>query len=147
MISLTRVRIPSAVIDLRGVELQWFAYLLLNQPKPTVLSDRVNFEVMGADAWEHAGALDSLAKDPVRLYFAAEPPRNYRDWKSNDYSFYDAAARVLHDEGVLCEPDSRKPWFVCAAHDDGCLRDTLAAFEIAIERTLRSGGATHRVPA
>jgi glutamate-1-semialdehyde 2,1-aminomutase len=81
------------------------------------------------------------------LYFAAEPPRNYRDWKSSDYSFYDAAARVLHDEGVLCEPDSREPWFVCAAHDDGCLRDTLAAFEIAIERTLRSGGATHRVPA
>jgi glutamate-1-semialdehyde 2,1-aminomutase len=82
------------------------------------------------------------------LYFAAEPPRNYRDWKSSDYSFYDAAARVLHDEGVLCEPDSREPWFVCAAHDDACLRDTLAAFEIAIEKTLRSsGGATHRVPA
>ncbi|HET9389130.1 MAG TPA: aminotransferase class III-fold pyridoxal phosphate-dependent enzyme, partial [Steroidobacteraceae bacterium] len=31
------------------------------------------------------------------LYFAHEPPRNYRDWKSSDYSFYDATARVLHD--------------------------------------------------
>ncbi|MGA7540319.1 MAG: aminotransferase class III-fold pyridoxal phosphate-dependent enzyme [Steroidobacteraceae bacterium] len=74
------------------------------------------------------------------LYFAHEPPRNYRDWKSSDYSFYDAAARVLHDEGVLCEPDSREPWFVCAAHDDSCLKQTLAAFEVAIEKTLDTLG-------
>ncbi len=46
------------------------------------------------------------------LYFAHEPPRNYRDWKRSDYSFYDAMARVLHDERILCEPDSREPWFV-----------------------------------
>ncbi len=64
---------PAAVIDLRGVELQWFAYLFLNGQKPPVLSDRVNFEVMAANAWEHAGTLDGLAKDRVRLYFAAEP--------------------------------------------------------------------------
>ncbi len=70
------------------------------------------------------------------LYFAQDPPRNYRDWKSSDYAFYDAAAKVLHDEGVLCEPDSREPWFVCAAHDEGCLKQTLAAFEIAVDRTL-----------
>ncbi|HTX04420.1 MAG TPA: aminotransferase class III-fold pyridoxal phosphate-dependent enzyme [Steroidobacteraceae bacterium] len=74
------------------------------------------------------------------LYFAHEPPRNYRDWKSSDYSFYDAAARVLHDQGVLCEPDSREPWFVCAAHDDSCLKQTLAAFEVAIEKTLNTLG-------
>jgi hypothetical protein len=64
---------PAAVIDLRGIELQWFAYLFLNQAKPTLLSDRVNFEVMGADAWEHAGSVAALARDRVRLYFAAEP--------------------------------------------------------------------------
>ena len=46
------------------------------------------------------------------LYFAQEPPRNYRDWKGSDYSFYDAMAKVLHDELILCEPDSREPWFV-----------------------------------
>jgi glutamate-1-semialdehyde 2,1-aminomutase len=81
------------------------------------------------------------------LYFAHEPPRTYRDWKSSDYSFYDAAAKVLHDECILCEPDSREPWFVCAAHDDSCLSDTLRAFEVAIDRTLESLPTTHRVPA
>jgi len=64
---------PVAVIDLRAVELQWFAYLFLNESKPALLSSRVNFEVMGANAWQHAGALDDLAKDRVRLYLAAEP--------------------------------------------------------------------------
>jgi len=81
------------------------------------------------------------------LYFAQNPPRNYRAWKSSDYSFYDAMAQVLHDEGVLCEPDSREPWFVSAAHDASCLSDTLAAFEIAVDTTLQASGATHKVPA
>jgi glutamate-1-semialdehyde 2,1-aminomutase len=73
------------------------------------------------------------------LYFAAEPPRNYRAWKGSDYSFYDAMAKVLHDEKILCEPDSREPWFICAAHDESCLKDTLGAFEIAVDQTLQSG--------
>src|SRR6202522_4274651 len=81
------------------------------------------------------------------LYSAANPPRNYRAWKSSDYSFYDAMAQVLHDEGVLCEPDSREPWFVSAAHDASCLADTLKGFEIAVDATLKGGGATHKVTA
>ncbi len=81
------------------------------------------------------------------LYFAKDPPRNYRAWKSSDYSFYDAMAKVLHDEGVLCEPDSREPWFISAAHDDSCLADTLRGFEIAVDATLRKSGASQKVPA
>jgi predicted acyl esterase len=64
---------PAAVIDLRETQLRWFAYLFLNGTKPALLTDRVNLEVMGANAWEHAGALDALVKDRVRLYLAAEP--------------------------------------------------------------------------
>ena len=75
------------------------------------------------------------------LYFDAEPPRNYRTWKSSDYAFYDAMAQVLHDEGVLCEPDSREPWFISAAHDDSCLADTMRGFEIAVDTTLKNRAA------
>src|SRR6202011_1756818 len=71
------------------------------------------------------------------LYFAHEPPRNYRAWKGSDYSFYDAMAKVLHDEGVLCEPDSREPWFVSAAPDASCLPATWKGFA-----TLVGGGGT-----
>jgi glutamate-1-semialdehyde 2,1-aminomutase len=81
------------------------------------------------------------------LYFAQNPPRTYRDWKGSDYSFYDAVAKELHEELILCEPDSREPWFVSAAHDESCLKDTLAGFEVAIDRTLESLGTSRRVPA
>jgi hypothetical protein len=63
---------PAADIDLRALELRWFSYLFLNGPKLPLLSDRVNFEVMGANTWQHADALDDLAKDRVRLYLAPE---------------------------------------------------------------------------
>jgi glutamate-1-semialdehyde 2,1-aminomutase len=75
------------------------------------------------------------------LFFAAKAPANYRDWKRSDYAFYDAMAPHLHDEGVLCEPDSREPWFISAAHDESCLAETLKGFEIAVDRTIEEKAA------
>jgi len=67
------------------------------------------------------------------LFFSDVPPTNYRDWARTDYGFYEALARKLHDLGVLCEPDSREPWFICEAHDQSCLEKTLDVFEQAVE--------------
>ncbi len=78
------------------------------------------------------------------LYFAENPPRNYRDWKTSDYSFYNELAQHLHDEGVLCEPDSREPWFMCTAHDEGCLADTLRGFEKAVDKTIAAAAGRER---
>ena len=71
------------------------------------------------------------------LFFSDTPPDNYRDWLNSDYTFYDTMAPELHDLGVLCEPDSREPWFICEAHaKDDSLDQTLAAFEKAVDTTL-----------
>jgi len=70
------------------------------------------------------------------LFFSETAPTNYRDWLDSDYTFYDTMAPRLHDLGVLCEPDSREPWFICEAHDQACLERTLSAFETAIDETL-----------
>src|SRR5207344_3327615 len=88
------------------------------------------------------------------LFFSETPPRDYRDWATSDYTFYEALAPQLHDLGVLCEPDSREPWFICEAHDERCLAETLERFEIAVERVVnaaRSSGpgtapTTERLP-
>jgi glutamate-1-semialdehyde 2,1-aminomutase len=53
-------------------------------------------------------------------------------------------AQHLHDEGVLCEPDSREPWFICAAHDEHCLADTLRGFTIAVDATIAAGAAREK---
>jgi glutamate-1-semialdehyde 2,1-aminomutase len=95
---------------------------------------------------DRRGIVHSFSGHPSMfgLFFAASPPDNYRDWKRSDYSFYDALARHLHDCGVICEPDSREPLFVCAAHDAACLSDTLRAFETAVDRTLEQVEAERR---
>ena len=72
------------------------------------------------------------------IYFGATPPRTYRDWKSSNYSFYDAMAQIMIDCGLLVEPDSREPWFFSAAHDESCYQDTMKAFTIAVDETLEN---------
>ena len=72
------------------------------------------------------------------LFFHSTPPTNYRDWIKTNHEFYEALAPVLHDHGVIVEPDSREPWFICAAHDEQCLTDTLSRFEQAVDITLES---------
>jgi len=71
------------------------------------------------------------------LFFNETAPQNYRDWLDSDYTFYDTMAPELHELGVLCEPDSREPWFICEAHaKDDSLAKTLDAFEKAIDVTM-----------
>ncbi len=70
------------------------------------------------------------------LFFAPKPPIDYRAWKRSDYTFYDKMAYHLHDMGIICEPDSREPWFMCEAHDQSCLDDTLRSVEAAVDLTL-----------
>jgi glutamate-1-semialdehyde 2,1-aminomutase len=72
------------------------------------------------------------------LFFRETPPRNYRDWKRSDYTFYDTLAQDLIENGVICEPDSREPWFICAAHDAQDLEKTLRVFEAGVEVTARN---------
>lgn len=71
------------------------------------------------------------------LFFDDHAPRDYRDWVNTDYEFYNSLAPELHELGILVEPDSREPWFVCEAHDVKCLEETLDKFERAVDITLK----------
>ncbi|MGH8193713.1 MAG: aspartate aminotransferase family protein [Woeseiaceae bacterium] len=71
------------------------------------------------------------------MFFDERAPRDYRDWVNTDYEFYDSLAPELHELGILVEPDSREPWFICEAHDMKCLAETLDKFERAVDITLK----------
>jgi glutamate-1-semialdehyde 2,1-aminomutase len=71
------------------------------------------------------------------LFFSDDAPRDYRGWVNTDYTFYDTMAPALHDLGILVEPDSREPWFLCEAHDVECLGETLDKFEQAVDITMK----------
>ncbi len=70
------------------------------------------------------------------LFFAQSAPSDYREWMQSDYDFYDALAPELHEQGILVEPDSREPWFLCESHNVECLDETLDKFERAVDITL-----------
>jgi glutamate-1-semialdehyde 2,1-aminomutase len=52
------------------------------------------------------------------IHFGPSVPSNYRDWKATNSDLYTAFAWNLIDHGVMLEPDSREPWFICEAHQD-----------------------------
>ncbi|WP_076418942.1 aminotransferase class III-fold pyridoxal phosphate-dependent enzyme [Colwellia sp. UCD-KL20] len=50
------------------------------------------------------------------VHFGTNVPQNYRDWKKTNSDLYTQFAMNLIDNGVMLEPDSREPWFICEAH-------------------------------
>ena len=72
------------------------------------------------------------------IMFAEEIPADYRGWAATDAALYDAIAVGMQARGAMPEPDSREPWFVCAAHDGTDVARTLEAFEGALDAALET---------
>jgi uncharacterized protein len=63
----------AALIDLHALRYQWFDYILKGGAKPAVLQDRINYQVMGANTWEHAPSLAAMANGSLRFYLEPAP--------------------------------------------------------------------------
>lgn len=63
----------AALLDLRAIRMQWFDHIFRGAPLPEILSGRVNFEVMGENAWRHVDSLDAMAARPMRLFLTGRP--------------------------------------------------------------------------
>ncbi len=70
------------------------------------------------------------------LIFAREAPREYREWKTSDNWFYQEVAARLVKRGVITDPDSREPWFMCAALTDEDITEIATALEDAVKDAL-----------
>jgi uncharacterized protein len=53
---------PVAQFDTQDITFQWLDHVLHDGPRPALLRDRVNYQLMGADAWHHAPSLESAAE-------------------------------------------------------------------------------------
>jgi uncharacterized protein len=62
----------AALINLKEVRLAWFDHVFRGAPMPEILSDRINFQVMGANTWRHVATLDAMANQKRRLYLSGE---------------------------------------------------------------------------
>ena len=62
---------PVALVDLGELRYQWFDYIFKGAPKPALLKDKVNYQVMGANVWKHAPSIDAMSNRVLRFYLIA----------------------------------------------------------------------------
>jgi glutamate-1-semialdehyde 2,1-aminomutase len=91
----------------------------------------------------HAGVAHSFAGPPAMLgiHFTSKVPQTYRDWRKTDSRLYNLFAWELIARGLMLEPDSREPWFICEAHsqvDFAWMEDVVTqAIKAALDKSVR----------
>ena len=57
-----------ARIPIDNIIFKWFNYTLKDSARPTILKDKVNFEVMGENTWKHVSSLNKMCNDTLTFY-------------------------------------------------------------------------------
>ena len=80
------------------------------------------------------------------VMFTERVASEYRDWADTDHDLYDEVALGMMARGVMPEPDSREPWFMCEAHAEGDTVDrVVTCFGESLDAALeaRAHGGAH----
>lgn len=57
-----------ANISMMNLAYDWLDYILKGKPKPDLLKDRVNYQVMGTNSWKHRPSLEKVNNDTLTFY-------------------------------------------------------------------------------
>lgn len=68
---------PVAQIDTPALTYAWFDHVLRGAPRPALLKDRINYQVMGANEWRHAPSIDKMADKVLKLYVSSTRDGKY----------------------------------------------------------------------
>ena len=80
-----------------------------------------------------AGVDHALTGHPAMFGFllgVSEKPREFRDVAKADMALYEKIGIAMRERGVEYEMDPREPWFLCAAHSDEDIDETLTVLRI-----------------
>jgi uncharacterized protein len=61
-----------ALQDLWHLRYQWFDWIFKGAPKPAMLADKVNYQVMGGNVWVHAPSIAAMSNGKMRLWLRPE---------------------------------------------------------------------------
>jgi len=73
------------------------------------------------------------------ILFMADKAYEFRDVRKHNAELYEALATELIARGVMPDPDAREPWFLCAAHDDAAIAETLEIFADSVQAVKETG--------
>ena len=97
----------AAMINLQDLRLAWFDHVFRGAPLPPLLSNRVNFEVMGANTWRHVSTLADMATRRERFYLTGRHEAGH--WLLADAPAGDAPPRLLVDFRDRSDVDFQPP--------------------------------------
>ncbi|WP_147243615.1 CocE/NonD family hydrolase [Chitinophaga flava] len=68
--TLAGLPIDSAAILGGNLVYKWFDYILKDSSKPALLSNKVNFEILGKNEWKHVASLNEMYNDSLELFLS-----------------------------------------------------------------------------
>ena len=67
---------PVAHLDTLDLTFDWFDYIFKGASKPELLKDKINYQVMGANAWRHARSIEKMSAGVLMLYLDSQRERS-----------------------------------------------------------------------
>jgi putative CocE/NonD family hydrolase len=67
----------AAAVDLHDLRYQWFDHVLKDAAAPPLLTDHVNYQVMGANEWQHAASIDAMASGSLKFFLGSNSGGGY----------------------------------------------------------------------
>ncbi len=61
-----------AIIGMRNIRYQWLDYILKDGPKPQILKNKVNYQLMGTNTWQGAKSIKDMSNFNLKLYFNSD---------------------------------------------------------------------------
>src|SRR2546426_2454590 len=99
---------PVALTDFGELRYQWFDYIFKGAPRPALLKDKINYEVMGANEWKHAPSIAAMSNQALRYYLIAlRVGENYRLTERNPETTTTVVQNI--DLGDRTDADRRSP--------------------------------------
>lgn len=97
---------PLAQINITALIFEWFDHILKGKVRPDLLKAKINYEVMGANKWEHAPSLDQMANDTLKYYLSNERSgvafkSTYGSGNNGKDIHYTLAKQLGNSEGYL----------------------------------------------
>lgn len=59
-----------ALINTRKITFEWLDYILKDGKKPGLLKDKINYQVMGTNTWQHAASISQMADSTLTFYLS-----------------------------------------------------------------------------
>jgi glutamate-1-semialdehyde 2,1-aminomutase len=120
-----------------GVAGAWATLKMLKEkPVLKTIQERGGRLMAGIDQiLTEEGLVHCINGYPAMFTYAigAEKITSQREWNQTDHQLYLDIIDALIERGVMPDHDAREPWFLCYAHSDKDIDDTLTAFRDAVK--------------